>query len=293
MSAANVNRPVIGVLWMLVSGLAFIGVNTGVRYVGTALPASQSAFLRFAWSFVFLIPALLPLIKERIPSGAWPLIGGRAVIHTIAVSLWFFAMSRISMAEVTAIGYLNPVCVTIGAALLFAEKLALRRIGAIVVAIIGTLIVLRPGVREVGVGHLAQIAASVCFAGSYLFVKPLSQYLTPARLVAIFSASVTIGLLPLAVMAWVPVSLEQMAIMGLVAGAGTFAHYAMTRAFAEAPLTVTQPVTFLQMVWASLIGLAVFGEPVDGYVLLGGGLIIAAVCYITIREAQIKRAEAR
>lgn len=291
MSASAPSRPVLGVLWMLLSGLAFIGVNTGVRFVGDALPAPQSAFLRFAWSFLFLLPALLPLIKEGVPKAAWPLVGGRAVAHTVAVSLWFFAMTSIPMAEVTAIGYLNPICVTIGAAVLFSERLAFRRIAAIALAIIGTLIVLRPGLREVGAGHVAQIAASVCFAASYLFVKPISQYFSAAKLVAIFSASVTLGLLPLALWVWVPVTLEQMAIMGVVASMGTLAHYAMTRAFAEAPLTVTQPVIFLQLIWASLIGLAIFGEPIDGYVLLGGGLIILAVCYITFREAQLRRAE--
>ena len=69
----------------------------------------------------------------------------------------------------------------------------------------------------------------------------------------------------------------------------TSGHYCMSRAFAVAPLTVTQPVTFLQLVWATLLGALVFGEGVDGFVLLGGGVIIGAISYITWREARLKR----
>jgi len=68
------------------------------------------------------------------------------------------------------------------------------------------------------------------------------------------------------------------------------AHYCMTRAFAAAPLTVTQPVTFLQLVWATLLGVFVFGEPADGFVILGGSVILSAVIFISWREAQIRKA---
>ena len=58
----------------------------------------------------------------------------------------------------------------------------------------------------------------------------------------------------------------------------------MTRAIRAAPLTVTQPVGFLQLVWATLVGIALFGEQVDPFVLLGGGLVVAAVTFISHRE---------
>jgi drug/metabolite transporter (DMT)-like permease len=63
----------------------------------------------------------------------------------------------------------------------------------------------------------------------------------------------------------------------------------MTRAFRAAPLSVTQPVTFLQLVWATLLGALVFGEAVDPFVVLGGAVIIGAISYITWREAVVQR----
>ncbi|MDR5652244.1 DMT family transporter [Ruixingdingia sedimenti] len=282
------NRPLEGVLWMLAAGLTFVAVNGTVRWLGTDLPAAQSAFLRFAFGVVILLPTLAGVLRAGVPRGAWPLVAGRGAIHTVAVICWFYAMARLPVAEVTAIGFLNPVCVTLGAVVFFGEKLAFRRIVAVLVALLGALIVLRPGLREIEPGHLAQLLAAICFGGSYLFAKRLSQMVGAATVVALMSLSVTLGLLPFALAAWVPVTPTQLAALAVVAGAATVGHYCMTRAFIAAPMAVTQPVTFLQLIWASLLGVLAFAEPVDLYVLLGGGVMIAAISYITWRETVLR-----
>jgi drug/metabolite transporter (DMT)-like permease len=74
-----------------------------------------------------------------------------------------------------------------------------------------------------------------------------------------------------------------------VACFATAGHYTMTLAFAAAPVTVTQPVTFTQLVWAVLLGYFVFGESVDIWVVVGGVIILASVSFITWREAVLKR----
>lgn len=284
----DLGRPVEGVLWMLATGLCFVGVTGIVRYLGTDLPAAQSAFLRFAWGAIFLIPTLVPVLRGGFAPGALQLYAMRGAVHTVAVVCWFFAMARIPVAEVTAIGYLNPVLVTLGAVVFFGETLALRRIVAVIVALIGAGIVLRPGLREITSGHFAQLAAACMFAGSYLFAKRLSQIAPAATVVAMMSLTVTLGLLPFAIWVWVPVTLSQLGWLALVAGFATGGHYCMTRAFRAAPLAVTQPVTFLQLIWATLLGSLGFHEPVDVFVLLGGSVIIGAISYITWREARIK-----
>jgi len=285
----DLGHPVAGMAWMLASGLSFVAVTGIVRYLGTALPAAEAAFIRFGFGVVFLLPALRAIWRDGFAPGALALFGWRGAAHTAAVICWFYAMARIPVAEVTAIGYLNPVLVTLGAALFFGEVLALRRLVAIGVAVVGALIVLRPGLREVTSGHFAQLAAAFFFAGSYLFAKRLSRSESATRVVAMMSVSVTLGLAPFALWVWVPVSMVQLGWLALVAGFATLGHYCMTRAFGAAPLAVTQPVTFLQLVWATLLGALVFGEGVDPFVLVGGGTIIAAISYITWREAMVKR----
>ncbi|MFN6976950.1 MAG: DMT family transporter [Gemmobacter sp.] len=282
-------RPLVGVLWMLAAGLSFVGVTGIVRYLGTDLPAAQSAFLRFAWGAAFLVPVLVPLLRQGLPRGAAGPVLWRGAAHTVAVVCWFYAMARLPVAEVTAIGYLNPVLVTLGAALFFGERLAARRLVAIAVALVGALVILRPGLREVMPGHLAQLGAAAAFAASYLLAKRLSALIPAGTVVALMSLTVTVALAPLALAVWVPVGVEPVLWLGLVAAFATFGHYAMQRAIGAAPLSVTQPVTFLQLVWATLLGLVVFGEAVDPFVLAGGAIIIAAVSYITWREARLRR----
>jgi drug/metabolite transporter (DMT)-like permease len=77
--------------------------------------------------------------------------------------------------------------------------------------------------------------------------------------------------------------------MFCVACFATIGHFLMTMAFREAPITVTQPVTYLQLVWAVALGALFFAEPVDLWVIFGGSIILAAVSFITWREAVLKR----
>ena len=290
-------RPLQGVLWMVASGLSFVGVTGIVRYLGTDLPAAQSAFLRFAWGLVLVLPLMPRLMRPGVMAGFPPaavrLFALRALFHTVAVMLWFFAMARLPVAEVTAIGFLNPVCVTIGGALIFGEAMVLRRVLAIIAALVGALVILRPGISGIGAGQAAQLAAAVCFACSYLCVKRLGDYADAGVIVAVMTLSVGLGLLPLALWVWVPVTMAQLAWIALVALCATSGHYCMTRAFGAAPLAVTQPVIFLNLIWATTLGSVGFGERIDPYVLMGGAIIILAISLLTWHESlALRRAAA-
>lgn len=278
-----------GILWMLTAGLCFVAVNGTVRWLGQGLPAAEGAFIRFVFGLVFLFPVLIPALRRGFPPRIWRLFVLRGVLHVLAVVLWFFAMARITVAEVTAIGFLNPVVATVGAALLMGERISWRRALAIMVALMGAMVVLRPGLRVLQPGHVAQLGAAISFGTSYLVAKRLSEQVPAAVVVAMLSLTVCAGLAPLAAMNWVPPSLTQCAVLAGTAAFATAGHYAMTRAFAAAPLTVTQPVTLLQLVWAALLGALVFGEPIDIWVMAGGAVMIAAISYITWREAQLRR----
>ena len=274
---------------MLVSGLSFVGMNVMVKVSGQGLPAVESAFLRFALGLVFLLPLLPKMWREPPGPLALRLVGLRGIVHAFGVSCWFFAMTRLPLAEVTAMNYLTPICVTLGAAVFLGEKLALRRMLAVAVALAGVLIILRPGVRELGAGHVAMLGTSMGMGASYLIAKRLSDMMNPAIVVAWMSVAVTVALMPLALWNWVWPTPAQVGGLFLVSAFATGGHYAMTRAFTKAPVNVTQPVTFLQIVWAALIGATMFGEPVDFWVLVGAAIIIAAIGYVTWRESRKPR----
>ncbi|MEQ9695159.1 DMT family transporter [Shimia sp. SDUM112013] len=289
MSEATTARPLIGVFWMLVTGGCFVAVTALVKYLGPRVPAAEAAFLRYLLGLVFLLPMIRPMLRARLTRRQLGLFGLRGVAHTLGVVCWFYAMTQIPIAEVTAMNYLSPVYVTIGAALFLGETLAARRVIAVVVALLGAVIILRPGFREVNTGHLAMLFTAVSFAVGYLVAKIMSDEVSPAVVVGMLSVTVTIGLAPLAYAVWVPPTLNDLLILFAVASFATAGHYTMTLAFAAAPVTVTQPVTFLQLVWAVLLGWVVFDESVDIWVIAGGLLIISAISFITWREAVLKR----
>ncbi|MEM8578811.1 MAG: DMT family transporter [Pseudomonadota bacterium] len=280
--------PLRGIFWMLVTGLCFVAVTAIVKYMGPEVPPAQAAFLRYLMGLVFLLPVASSLMQTRLTRRQWTLFSVRGACHAGGVMLWFFAMTRIPIAEVTALNYLAPVYVSIGAALFLGERLAARRIAAVVVALIGTAIILRPGIREVAPGHVAMLIAGVVFAGSYLTAKIMADETPASVVVAMLSIFVTIFLAPFAAADWITPSLRDLGLLALVACFATAGHYTMTLAFAAAPVTVTQPITFLQLVWATLLGVVVFAEPVDGWVIFGGLTILAAVTFITFREAQLR-----
>jgi drug/metabolite transporter (DMT)-like permease len=283
------HRPVTGIIWMLVTGLFFIMVTALVKYMGPRLPAAEAAFLRYAIGLVFLIPVMGSLRAAHLTRRQWSLFGLRGICHAFGVILWFFAMTRIPIAEVTAMNYLAPIYVTLGAAVFLGERLALRRIVAVIMGLAGAAIILRPGFREVSTGHIAMLIAAVVFAGSYLLAKILADEVRPAVVVAMLSVFVTLGLAPFAIPVWIMPTGQELLILCAVAVFATAGHYTMTLAFAAAPVTVTQPVTFLQLVWATALGAVAFSEPVDIWVILGGFLILSSVTFITWREATLKR----
>ena len=285
----SAGNPVLGIFWMVMTGICFVAVTALVKTLGGRIPAAESAFLRYVIGLVFLIPVWRELIAIKLTPRQKRLFGIRGIVHSLGVILWFYAMTRIPIAEVTAMNYLNPVYVSILAVFFLGEWMALRRVLAVIAALIGSLIILRPGFRELDPGHIAMLATALLFAGSYLIAKIVSGELPASLVVALLSITVTIGLAPFAIAVWVTPSLADLGVLAAIACFATAGHYTMTLAFAAAPVTVTQPVTFLQLVWSVLLGALFFDEPADPWVILGGGIIMASVIFITWREARLRK----
>ncbi|MFT5343243.1 MAG: drug/metabolite transporter (DMT)-like permease [Paracoccaceae bacterium] len=274
---------------MLVTGICFVGVTALVKYLGPRIPPTEAAFLRYLLGLLFLLPMSKRVFAAHLTRRQKTLFGVRGGLHAIGVVLWFFAMTQIPLAEVTAMSYLSPVFVTLAAVVFLHEKLAARRIAAVVFALIGAVIILRPGFRELNGGHLAMLINGVLFAGSYLLAKVLVDEVDPLVVVTMLSVWVTLVLAPFAALAWVTPTLTEIAVLAAVACFATVGHFTMTLAFKAAPMTVTQPVTFLQLVWAVALGALMFHEPVDIWVVIGGSVILGSITFITWHEAVLNR----
>ena len=278
------NQSIIGILWMVITTILFVGVTATVRYLEGEVPAPQAAFLRYAIGTVMLAPSLITLTKFKPNRSLFNKFVLRGFVHSIGVTLWFYAMSVMPVAEVTAIGFLTYIFVSIGASIFLKEKLHKHRLSAILISFIGALIILRPGFKVIESGQLGMLIATMVFTASYLIAKVVSKERTSSEIVAMLSIFTTIFLIPSAIYSWEPLSLEALLILSFTALIATIGHITMTKAIKAAPMVVTQPVLFLQLVWASMVGLFIFDEEFDLFVIIGGTVIMLCVCYVSYRE---------
>lgn len=278
------NQSIIGILWMVITTILFVGVTATVRYLEGEVPAPQAAFLRYAIGTLMLAPSLITLTKFKPDRSLFNKFVLRGFVHSIGVTLWFYAMSVMPVAEVTAIGFLTYIFVSIGASIFLKEKLHKHRLSAILISFIGALIILRPGFKVIESGQLGMLIATMVFTASYLIAKVVSKERTSSEIVAMLSIFTTIFLIPSAIYSWEPLSLEALLILSFTALIATLGHITMTKAIKAAPMVVTQPVLFLQLVWASMVGLFIFDEEFDLFVIIGGTVIMLCVCYVSYRE---------
>ena len=278
------NQSIIGILWMVITTILFVGVTATVRYLEGEVPAPQAAFLRYAIGTLMLAPSLITLTKFKPNRSLFNKFVLRGFVHSIGVTLWFYAMSVMPVAEVTAIGFLTYIFVSIGASIFLKEKLHKHRLSAILISFIGALIILRPGFKVIESGQLGMLIATMVFTASYLIAKVVSKERTSSEIVAMLSIFTTIFLIPSAIYSWEPLSLQALLILAFTALIATLGHITMTKAIKAAPMVVTQPILFLQLVWASMVGLFIFDEEFDLFVIIGGTVIMLCVCYVSYRE---------
>ncbi len=278
-----------GIIWMATTGILFVAVTGIVRHLGTDMSPVQAAFIRYLFGLLLLLPVFLRMGSLRRPASVVGLHASRGVIHGVGVMLWFFAMANIPIAEVTALGFTAPIFTTVGAALFLGERLRLYRIGAVLMGFGGALVVLQPGFQEINIGSIAQLTAAPLFAASFLIAKRLTKVESSTAIVAYLSVFVTLVLLAPAIYVWRTPTVIELIWLFATAALATLGHYTLTQAFRAADITVTQPIQFLQLVWATILGLAVFGEQPEIWTWVGGGMIVASATFIAHREGKCRK----
>ena len=280
-----------GMLWTALSGIIFSSLNAVMRVMTLELGPFQTQFLRYLFGLGVMLPFVLWYGIHRYRPHV---LGGqvwRGLIHTAGLLLWFVALPRIPLADMTAIGFTGPIFIMIGAVLLFGERMIWARWAASAVGFLGVLIVVAPKLSGAGGYYsLVMLASSPLFAASFLITKSLVRYDRPEVIVVWQSLAITVFTLPLALLDWVHPSPSQWALFigcGMLGSAG---HYCMTRGIRIAEISATQSISFLNLIWASILGYAVFSDVPTHSTMLGGLVIFAATTWIARREARAAKA---
>ncbi len=276
-----------GLLWMSLSGLLFVILNTLMRALSLQLHPMQAQFLRYLAAVV----VMLPLIARSGVAAYWPTrVGGqfaRGAVHAFGLILWFSALPHIPLADTTAIGFTGPIFIMLGAYLFFRESMRWERWLASMIGFCGVMIVVGPQLSgSAGVYNLLMLASSPVFAASYLMTKALTRYERVEVIVFWQALSVTVFSLPMAWWVWQSPSPWQWVgflISGLL---GVGGHYCVTRGFAIADISSTQSIKFLDLVWAAGMGFLFFGDLPTRSTLIGAFVISASTIWIAHRESR-------
>jgi drug/metabolite transporter (DMT)-like permease len=197
-------------------------------------------------------------------------------------------MMRLPIAEVTALSFMTPVFIIIGASVFLKEHFYRHRAIAVGLGIAGGLIILQPGFRAIDLGAIAQLVAAPLFAVSMLIAKNLTRNESNGHILLMLSVFCTLTLTLPAIAIWRQPTLEELSWLFLCAVFATAGHYCMTRAFRSAEIAALQPITFLQLVWATLMGSFLFGEQPNFWVWLGGGIIVISATYNARKEQTVR-----
>ncbi|MFN9281025.1 MAG: DMT family transporter [Betaproteobacteria bacterium] len=282
-----------GLLWTTAAGVIFSFLNALMRALGQQVDPFQSQFLRYFFGLLVLLPLVwhhgVAAYRPKTMRGQF-IRGG---LHTAGLYLWFVSLPKIPLADMTAIGFTTPLFIMLGAWLFFKEQMRWERWLATVLGFVGVLIVVGPKLSLAdgfgpgpGLHHLLMLASAPVFAASFLVTKALTRYETTGTILVWQAISISLLSLPLALWAWQPLSPLQWFGFALCGVLGSSGHYCLTRSFVAADISATQSVKFLDLVWAVLLGWALFADIPSFSTIAGGMLISAATLWVARRESR-------
>ena len=275
-----------GVLFAFAAFAAFSWSDASVKLIEGALSAFEMAFLGAVFGLVGL-PFLMKRedrLSDMLRTTSRPLWLLRALAAAVGTIASVTAFTYLSMAEAFALIFLLPSFVTIMSVIFLKEQVGIRRWSAVIIGFIGVLVVLRPGFRELSIGHLAAVFAGLSGAISIVVYRAIGHREKGISLygAGVLGSLLVCGVLMLPGFAW-PSALQWL----MLAGYGLFAALAtilLMYATAHAPAAVVGPTQYSQMLWAVLFGYLVFGDAVDLPMLLGILLIIGSGLLTLARE---------
>ena len=280
-----------GVTLALLAYAFFAVSDASVKLLHGGLDPFQVSFIGAVLGF-----AVLPFIHGRgVPwrsllstrrRGLWLLRGLAAAVGSVSSVT---AFTHLPMAEAFALLFLLPTFVTILSVLFLKEQVGWRRWSAVIVGFAGVLIVLRPGFRELTLGHVAAIAGGFAGAVTVVLMRALGRTESRASLYlsGLLGVLVVCGVLMLPGLA-VPDAMQWVWLLGyglLAAVAGVLIQAASV----AAPVSLTAPTQYSQMLWAIGFGYWVFGDRLDAWTFVGAAVIVASGLFTLSRE-RVRRA---
>ncbi|RQP07807.1 MAG: DMT family transporter [Paracoccus sp. BP8] len=277
---------------MMLSMAAFICNDTLMKAVTQSLPLYESIAIR--GGMVLLLMVLVAQgqggVRLRVPRGdLWPLVL-RTAADIVSTVLYLLALRRMALADISAIMQALPLAVTLAAALFFRERLGWRRLLAIGIGFVGVLLILRPGTGAFDRWSAVALAAMLLIVVRDMVTRTFSARLASSSIA--FYAALTVMLSGF-VLGWAENwRLPTLAEFALLTAAALFLTVGYITAVATmrvGEISFVAPFRYSSLLWAILLGLAVFGDWPDLWTWAGSALVVGAGIYTILREGQLQR----
>jgi drug/metabolite transporter (DMT)-like permease len=287
------------ILLKIASALLFAVMQALVRWLGEAIPLGQVVFFRSAFAIlpVVLIFAwrgeLAAAVHTSRPLGQlW-----RGTISVVGMFLNFAALARLPLVDATAISFAAPLITVAFAALLLGERVRIYRWSAVAVGFAGVLVMLWPhfdlahfmvaGSAATTIGAICALGAAFTNAGSVIQTRILTNTESTSSIVFYFSLICALGGLATLPLGWTMPNGGQLAALIALGVLGGLAHIMLTESYRFASASVIAPFDYTTMLWAFLLGYALFGEVPTKYVFIGAIIVAAAGLFVIWRERQL------
>ncbi len=264
---------------MLGASFCYVASATLTRYLDGSYHTFELAFLRCFVGVCVLTPLVLRNGLSQIKTKVIHLHGLRMVVTYIAILLWFYAAETVPVGDFFAIQFATPLFTIAAAAMLLREHVSIKSWLAALVGFCGVLIIVRPGYIPISIGVLAALGTALSYALVNTAIKILSRYDSPTTMT--FYANVLI--LPVsaipAFFVWKTPSVEDIPTLLGVTLFATLAQLCVANSISLADARVVQPMNFMRMPIAAIMGFIVFSEFPDLWVWVGALVIFGAGWY--------------
>lgn len=282
----------LGMALMVVAVLMFSLMDATAKGLVQHYNPAQVIWARFTGQLVLVLVLLRGAAPRmlRTPNPRLHLLRGLCQIG--AITFFFLALTRIGIAEATAIADINPVLITLGAALFLGEKLGPRRLGGAIVALIGALIIIRPGTAGFTPWAILPFCCAICYTTNALLTRRFGRG-EPVWTAMLWGAGLgmlaTSAILPFV---WTPVRLADLPFFLIVGLIGALAQLCMIRSFSMAEAGAVAPFAYLGIVFATVWDVLFFNRWPDLWTVIGALVIVGAGLYVWQREMMITRRKA-
>ena len=279
-----------GMALMLFSGLCIAVMSACVRHVSGEVHPTVIGFFRTLFGLLAFVPFLLRSGLEPLKTRRVGLHAVRGALNVIGMLTYYMAVSLVPLAKVTALSFSAPLFATVLALIVLGETIRARRVTALIVGYLGTLIILRPGLVALDAGSLYALASAAAWGLGMIVIKVLSRSESSLTI----TLYMTLVAMPLTLIAAVPVwqtpTLNQAAWLAAIGALASLGNLTVAQAFKEADLTAILPLDFTKLIWASGIGYLSFAEEPSPWTWFGGTIIFSAATYIAFRERRARAA---